>query len=292
MIRLFRAEWRKASGHRWLAGFLIWVFPVGATAFFLIVILAALFAENAGDMLDLQNARWTDAAGVWNTLSDFPGNVVGRMPILAFVAALFAGEFEWGTWKNITPRNSRAALILIKFLTLGVFVVTSFAAMSLIVGVGTGIATAIVGYPYGPEPTTTVIAEFASHYALRASLAFASTLIVAAFAALAALFTRRIVGGIMVGFLISIIEPNTLLLFMWLSRLLDNLDLIKLYRFTPSFNIGNINAWIQFDRPLDLGLPAFPLDTSLYFSIAVVGVWIIALIALVTLLFQRQDITS
>ncbi|NIS80548.1 MAG: ATP-binding cassette domain-containing protein [Anaerolineales bacterium] len=72
--------------------------------------------------------------------------------------------------------------------------------------------------------------------------------------------------------IMDLIRPNTLLLFMWLSRLFNNPDLINLYRFTPSFNVGNINAWIRFGRPLELGLTALPQDPGLYFSVAVVGI--------------------
>ncbi len=291
MIKLFRAEWKKTANHRWLAGFLIWIFPVGALAFYTIVVVATIFSEEAIENFGLNGAVWTDVSNVWNTLSSYPGNVLGRMPILAFVATLFAGEYEWGTWKNITPRNSRSALILAKFLTLGVYVVLAFAAMSVIVGLGNGIATSIAGLPYPPAATGAVVGEFLGDYVLRAGLAFVSTLIVVSFAAFAALITRKIVGGIMIGFLISIIEPNLWLACLGLSKLFNNPDLIELYRFAPSFNIGNINEWIRFNHALDMA-PILSTHVSLGSSIAVVALWIVGSIALVLLLFQRQDITS
>lgn len=291
MIRLFRAEWKKTANHRWLAGFLIWIFPVGALAFYTVVVVAAIFSEAAVVSFGLNDVVWTDVSNVWNTLSSYPGNVLGRMPILAFVATLFAGEYEWGTWKNITPRNSRSALILAKFITLGVYVVLAFVAMSVIVGLGNGIATSIAGLPYPPAATRAIVGEFLGDYVLRAGLAFFSTLIVVSFAAFAALITRKIVGGIMVGFLISIIEPNLWLVCLGLSKLFNNPDLVELYRFAPSFNIGNINEWIRFNHALDMA-PILSTNVSLGSSIAVVALWVLGSIALVLLLFRRQDITS
>jgi ABC-type transport system involved in multi-copper enzyme maturation permease subunit len=293
MINLFRAEWSKAAGHRWLAGFLIWIFPVGTIVMYVLLIITALSsATTAIESFNLATTRWTDAMGVWGVLSDFPGNVIGRMPILAFIASLFAGEFEWGTWKNIVPRNRRAALVLTKFITLGIYVMVAFAAISLIVLIGNGIALKIVGLPYGPAVTGENLTDFAGDYSLNAGLAFISTLIVSAFAALAALFTRKIVGGVMVGFLISIIEPNTLLLLLWIINFLDKPELVSLYRYMPTYSIGNISSWIKHHTALGLGMPIpFP-ETSLGFSLIVVLVWVVVLIGLVMVLFQRQDITS
>ena len=291
MIKLYRAEWKKTANHRWLAGFLIWIFPVGALAFYTIVVIATMFSDAAIINFGLNAVTWTDASNVWNTLSSYPGNVLGRMPILAFVATLFAGEYEWGTWKNITPRNSRSALILAKFLAFGVYVVLAFAAMSVIVGLGNGIATAIAGLPYPPAPTLDVVSAFLGDYALRAGLAFLSTLIVVSFAAFAALITRKIVGGIMIGFLISIIEPNLWLACLGLSKLFNNPDLVELYRYAPSFNIGNIDEWIRFNHALDM-TPILSTQVSLGVSIVVVGLWVVGMIALVMLVFRRQDITS
>jgi hypothetical protein len=292
MVRLFRAEWRKAAGHRWLAGFLIWIFPVSAGAVAIVAILAAMNSREAAIAFGLDRARWTDMAGVWSVLSEYPANIIGRMPILAFIATLFAGEYQWGTWKNLVPRAHRTALVLAKFTALSAFVISALIAMSLITGAGNAIAARIAGFEYGPALNADNLAAFGRDYSIRAALAFTSTLIVAAIAAFAALLTRRVIGGSLVGIFISIIEPNTLLLLVWLSGLLQNPELIDLYRFTPTFSVGNINAWIQFGQPMQLGLPIPFEEVALGFSLAVVGLWTIGLITLVAILFQRQDITT
>ena len=206
-------------------------------------------------------------------------------------ATLFAGEFEWGTWKNILPRNKRSALILAKFLTFGAYVLCSLAAMSLIIGVGNWLGTSIAGLPYGPEATLDTILEFAGDYTLSAVLAFASTLIVVSFAAFAALITRKIVGGIMIGFLISIIEPNTWLGLSFLGKLLNNPDLINLQIYMPSYSIGNVNSWIRFGHALQLE-PLITSTASFGLSLIMVCTWVIGLIALVIHFFQHQDIST
>ena len=38
------------------------------------------------------------------------GYFVRVLPIV-FCAGVFAGEFSWGTWKNIVPRSRRSGLI-------------------------------------------------------------------------------------------------------------------------------------------------------------------------------------
>jgi hypothetical protein len=291
MLNLIRAEWKKAAGHRWLAGFLIWIFPVGAFVIYILAVVAAIFSESVIVDFGLADARWTDVTNVWDILSNFPANIVTRMPVLAFVATLFAGEFEWGTWKNILPRNERFALILAKFITFGLYVLCSLAAMSLIIGVGNWISTSIAGLPYGPEPTLDTILKFIGDYTLSAGLAFASTLIVVSFAAFAALITRKIVGGIMIGFLISIIEPNTWLGFLFLGKVFNNPNLINLQIYMPSYSIGNVNSWIRFGHAFQME-SLITATASFELSLFMAAIWIIGLVGLVIYVFQRQDIST
>ena len=128
MRNLFRAEWIKIAGNRWVAGCLIWIFPLGAVAFLVLAGLVLALSSSARAGLRQDDAiLWTEQAiSMWN----FPNNPVGRLILLGFTAVVFAGEYQWQTWKNVVPRNRRAALILIKFLALGVFVVLAFSLMS------------------------------------------------------------------------------------------------------------------------------------------------------------------
>jgi hypothetical protein len=44
MRDMFRAEWLKIAGNRWVAGCLVWIFPIGAAV--LVVVAALIFASK------------------------------------------------------------------------------------------------------------------------------------------------------------------------------------------------------------------------------------------------------
>lgn len=41
MVELFRAEWMKINGNRFMASFTVWLFPVGVTTFLLLTLIPA-----------------------------------------------------------------------------------------------------------------------------------------------------------------------------------------------------------------------------------------------------------
>ncbi len=84
----------------------------------------------------------------------FANNLFGHTFLLGFTAVTFAGEYQWGTWKNIVPRQRRSLLIIAKFINLGVLILIAFGLMSLILGLGQGLLTRMAGVPYGPEVTS------------------------------------------------------------------------------------------------------------------------------------------
>jgi hypothetical protein len=126
------------------------------------------------------------------------------MILLGFAAVVFAGEYQWGTWKNIVPRNRRVMLLLMKFMALGVFVVLAFVLMSIIWVIGLGVLAQIAGAEYGPAVTLHVLSDFAEDYAIQAALTFTSMMIAAGYAALAGMLTRSILGGVLVSFGITL----------------------------------------------------------------------------------------
>ena len=296
MRDLFRAEWLKIAGNRWVAGCMVWIFPLGALAFLLIagVILLLSSPARQGFRQD-EAALWTEQAiGVWS----FPNNPVGRLILLGFTAVVFAGEYQWGTWKNIVPRNRRFSLVLVKFVALGVFVVLAFALMSVLWAAGWGVLTRIAGASYGPRVTAEVIRDFAGDYALAASLAFTSTIIAAGYAALAGMLTRSILGGVIVGFAVTFAENLSIVVLLLIGWLLDIPKAVLVYRFTPGYNLLNVASWISEKapsvvRPYESGTHAeIVLSDSLEFSVLVLAAWVVGLILLTGLLFRRQDITS
>ncbi|WP_119072425.1 ABC transporter permease [Aggregatilinea lenta] len=294
MINLFRAEWAKINGNRWVAGCLIWVFPVGAVGLMVLLGVIMAFSSGARESFVSDNAQWTDMlVGAWQ----IPNEMLGRVLLLGFTAVIFAGEYQWNTWKNIVPRSRRLALIAIKFVTLGVFVVFAFVILSILLTVGWGILTWIAGGTYGPHVTESVVRDVAGDYLRSAGLAFISTLIAAGYAALAGMLTRSILGGILVSVGLTIGEAASAVGLVLIAFFLDAPSVVKLYRFAPTYNLLNVNEWIVNHKaaPFDMQYgdnQHIILSSSMEFSLLVLAVWIVGLIALTAYWFQRQDITS
>ncbi len=294
MLNLIRAEWKKATKNYMLIGFLVWSYPIGVGMLYGFFVLTALLVPRMRDGLTtMSSGQWTsDMAGIWGMVSTFPGNVFGRMLPLAFMAVIFAGEYQWGTWKNLIPRGRRISLLLAKFITLIAIIATSLLVTTLIAGVMQVIAHKIADLPYGPALSAEALADFARMYIREALLSVASLIILAGYASLAALLTRSILGSLMLGLGFSIVEPITITFFGLLGKLLDNNQAVNLYRFVPTYNIDNIRAWLVTDEALT-GMPfGFNAEASLGFSAAMLALWIVGLVLLSAVIFQRQDITS
>ena len=295
MIDLFRAEWQKIAGNRWVAGCLIWIFPLMALAFILVAMVVLSLSETARTSFQGDDTlRWTEyTISVW----DVPTNPFGRLILLGFTAVIFGGEYQWQTWKNILPRNQRVSLLLIKFVTLGVFVVIAFGVMSIIWGIGWGLLALVADTRYGPALTSAVLSNFAQDYALHASLAFTATVIAAGYAAFAALFTRTILGGVLVGFGITLLESLFTVVLSLAGWLLGVPRIIYVGRYLPTYNLANVASWAKDNVPFapefhiaKHGTYIFP--DNLGFSLIVLVSWMLCLFVLNALLFTRQDITA
>ncbi len=295
MRDLFRAEWLKIAGNRWVASCLIWIFPVMGIALPIVMGLILTLSSAARESFrQSESTQWTDnAVGVWS----IPNNPIGRLILLGFTAVVFAGEYQWQTWKNVVPRNRRVLLILIKFLALGVFVVVAFVLMSILWTLGWGLLTVIADIPYGPRITGEVLQEFAEDYVLAAGLAFTSTIISAGYAALAGMLTRSILGGVLVGFGLTLAEGFSILALLLIGWFTHFPEIVNGYRYLPFYNLINVSSWLTDNKPATMR----PYETgdyshiffsdSLAFSIAVLAVWVVGLITLTAVLFRRQDIT-
>ena len=147
---------------------------------------------------------------------------------------------------------------------------------------------------YG-APTAEVVR--CGDYTRSAGLAFVSTLIAAGYAALAAMLTRSILGGVLVGFGATLVEGLSAAALSLIAFFLDMPGVLELYRFTPTYNLLNVNEWIVNDKSLGIRMDLGPstrvvLSDSLEFSVLVLAVWVVGLIAATAIWFQRQDITS
>jgi ABC-type transport system involved in multi-copper enzyme maturation permease subunit len=226
-----------------------------------------------------------------------PNSLFGRLMILGFTAVVFAGEYQWQTWKNVVPRTRRVLLVLVKFLGVSVSALVAFALMSAIFAAGWGVLVKIAGGTYGPAITGDLLSEFVPDYARQVWLALNLTLIAASFAALAGMITRSILGGVLVGLMFTYGEGLSVLGLAVVGRFVDFPELVHLYRLTPSYNVANARSWMNDHHPAGLQGISSVLDEvpefsdSLGFSAGVLLVWVIGLITLTACLFQRQDIT-
>ncbi|NHZ72795.1 MAG: hypothetical protein GWP17_06900 [Aquificales bacterium] len=293
MINILRAEWQKMTGNRWTIGLLLWVFPVGALALVAGMSLMALL--NSATRENLYLMPWADAFLLsWS----FVNNPFGLMFLLGFTAVTFAGEYQWGAWKNIVPRQQRSLLIMAKFINLAALILITFTLTSLIFGFGFGILARIADAPYWPDVSGEIVREFLGDYTLEVALAFISVMITAVYAALAAIVMRSILGGTMVGIGFSLIDPLVFGMIWWWAGLFDTVSLLHLGRISLFYNIGNVKSWIHDDQAVASLEPAFqmfneaaPVD-SMGFSLLILAIWLVGGIGLVLYLFQRQDITT
>ena len=293
MVSLLRAESTKILKNFVLMGFLVWIMPVGQAAFLVIsIIIALLSKESARPMAMTSSHQWTmDMIASWGIITYFPMNVFGRFLPLAFMAVVFAGEYEWDTWKNIIPRSQRAHLILSKYIVLTCLVIISILLTGLIMAGGFTINHKILDMPYGPVLNWDTISDFLVVYGQQFLLGLLSLLILAGFAALAAILTRSILGGLLASVGLSVVEPMSLALLMFLGSILQKPEITRIYMLAPSFHIDNALSWFLLDRALQASYVPANTEIGLGISLLLLVGWAFGLTCLAVTLFQRQDIT-
>ncbi len=293
MINLMRAEWKKSLGNYQLTSFLVWVYPVGSGAFYVLMIIASLLSKTMRAGMPLGTGSWVvDMVSGWGLINSFPGNVFGRLFPLAYMAVVFAGEYEWGTWKNILPRNRRHKIISAKLIILSVLVMISLTMMTVLIAIGQGLLHRIVGIAYGPGMNQDAIAEFLSGYGREASLAGTTMLILATFAALAAVITRSTIGTLLLSFGFSILDILMAGILLLISNILNQPNLVNLFQYSITYNLDNIRTWLMIAEPLRQPVPGFTAEPTLAASAMVLTGWLILLLVVTLFTFQRQDITG
>jgi ABC-type transport system involved in multi-copper enzyme maturation permease subunit len=293
MLNQLRAEWIKVNKNKTLTGFLVWIIPVGQFAFAITTILAFLVSERAAlPMAMTSSHQWDlDMLGIWSGLTKFPFNVFGRLFPLAFMSVVFAGEYEWDTWKNVIPRGRRGQLILSKYIILIGLVMLSFTLAGLITATGHALDHKLLGLTYGPEFNWENFLDFLTLYSQQFLLGLLSLLILAGFAALAAILTRSILGALLAGLGFAVIEPMSLALLIFLRAVTGNQDLVNLYLITPTFHLDNAHSWFFNNQPATTAFTTFSTEIWPWLSVIVLLYWAALLTTLAVMLFQRQDIT-
>ena len=249
MIDLLRAEWRKMAGNRWVAGLLVWIFPVGAVALSVVLLLFVLFSDQVRAEVAASPLVWTDQAVA---AVGFLNNQFGRLFFIAFAVVVFAGEYQWGTWKNIVPRSRRTRLILAKLLTLGVFILTALLLMALFWVLGRIVVTLVAGGSVTPTLSNADLGSFGRDLLLQAAVAYAAVLIVSSQAALVAMLLRSVIWGMLVGVGVTLVEPLLLVIAFVATQLFERPAYSWILRVTPMYNLDNITSWITFGNPTSM----------------------------------------
>lgn len=98
MRSLLTAEWQKMMGHRWMTGFTVWIFPVGAIGVFVTFTLLLFLMPDAKDRLLNGPLVWDEQfLGPWIMFGGGDGGLFVRTLPIVFCASVFAGEYGWGT---------------------------------------------------------------------------------------------------------------------------------------------------------------------------------------------------
>ena len=297
MISLFRAEWRKVFANFKLTSFLVWILPIGLFAFHTVMILGSLVSETMKvGVVYFGSGDWTsDSLAAWDMLIIFPANLFGRMLPLAFMAVVFAGEYQWRTLKNIVPRTQRWKLILAKMAALVSLVMISMFLTALIASVGPSTGHIVHDLPYGPSLSIGIISNFLLDTARTALIAVLSLLNLVGFAAIAAILTRSILGGLLVSFGFAVLDATSLGFILFLRSFLGIPELINLYQFTPTYNLSNLHSWLIYgkaQRFISDGIAPLTTDPSFWVSLLIMTIWIGGLISLALAIFQRQELTE
>lgn len=128
LLDAIRAEAFKLTRNRWT---LFWAFGLAPVATLVIGVADASLARS-------MNAIIAPASPVRNFLGALatPANMLVQLLLIAGASVMFAGEYRWQTWRAIVPRSRRSALIGAKFLVFAGFASASMiacAAMGFVV---------------------------------------------------------------------------------------------------------------------------------------------------------------
>ncbi len=291
MSALFRAEWQKITGYRMVAALLVWIYPAGAAIMMILALIAVLLSDTLRAGVQLSPPNWTQqGAVVWELVN----SEIGRFLLVTFAAFVFAGEYQWGTWKNLIPRRARVPLILNKYAAFVILITMAVLLAVVIVTVGMWVIGAVAGV--SPVPALNdglAVGGAATEFVRRGIITLTSAIIAASYAALGGMLTRSIIGGVLVGFLLQFAEQATALVTILIGQIVPSLrGLFVIHLYTPAYNLANIGSITQYDTPYfpygnmaDLFSPH-----TLEASLLIVLLWVVGLMALVTWLFRRQDI--
>jgi ABC-2 type transport system permease protein len=190
-------------------------------------------------------------------------------------AGLFGNEYRWETWRLLTPRNSRANLLIAKAIVYLLACAASLVALAL-VAVACGFYNAVLnGGSLIIEPgfAITALSIFLINWTELAVLGL--------FVALVAVASRVTTGALMAGVIFAFAQGIAISIIpMWDAPLRD-------FGFLPALCAELLRSWVSGAQiaPGVTADPAKVLPAALF-----LGAWIVLLGAAALVRFQRQDL--
>ena len=286
MLNVISAEALKFTRHRATWG-LVWIWPIGLTLIWLLAIGAELSGaggEAGGDGRGGPTAAgWiADNVGFWAV----PGHPFGRYIIGAFVAVVFAGEYGWNTWKLIVPHRARTTLIAAKYAIAFILLATGFTLAALLFNLFGWLEDVLTG---DSIPSGIGFGALLEAHGTGALAALPAVLLTMAYVSLAAILTRSTVAALVIGLVITTMEQ----LFRSFAPMFEPYAPTLVgasYQALPGYHLANVASVIGEGRVLEVPFPSGSFSMSLGASLAIVGGWIVAMVALTFFSFRRQDI--
>jgi ABC-type transport system involved in multi-copper enzyme maturation permease subunit len=302
VMHMLRAELQKLWANRWPSVFLLWVFPIlGMISPLFFLLITSIDSNNL--IRDQLSNEFASGGFGWQAIAlnawDAPLNPFGRLLVAAFIVLSFANEYQASTWKNLTVRRGRMPLILVKMLALILYIMVVFIISSIVqVFAYSLLSNNIPGTPpYFATFNGETLSAFAVDYALTAGLMVVSLTLLCGYACIGTMISRSFLGGLFVGVGLPTIESSLEIAAVFFMLVVRWEWAYEVYKLFPSYNIPNINSWV--DRGTGLigtiaNSPNFqPSDPhSLGVSVALLLGYTALLVGLALWSFRRQDLTT
>jgi hypothetical protein len=134
-----------------------------------------------------------------------------------------------------------------------------------------------------------VFLTFLGNYVLQAGATLIGAFIGTAFAALAAMLTRSMMGGIIGGVLFVLIELGFMTSVTVMGIIFNAPQIADLIRFTSAYNVPNISSWVIYGQPITPLVQGVRVNSALE-SLFVLILWVIGLVGVSIIVFRRQDL--
>ncbi len=256
---------------------------------FLFVPVVSLAFGLLGTVMTLVTRKAVGAAGLPLTPNDLAKAASEAMtqtdliPVQLFfmlaAAALVADDYRWETWRLVTPRNTRANLLLAKLMTFGV----GAAGSILLIAILSMVSALIDGLATGDG--------FASTYSftndlIRLGGSFATSwlelMAMAALAMLLTVLTRNAIPAVIGS--IGLWAVQMLAIDRITQRLTEPPEVFH-YAFLPAFSADVLRTALLAGAPPDSQPAAWPL------AFLALALWTAGFAALAVVAFRRQDLT-